>query len=554
MAKNSTINIERLMRLEPLSALSNERLDELAKLAYIERVSIGVSLFREGDLDNQTLYLLQGDVQLSSSDGSFDEVVTSRHNTAKFPLDDSQPRQVSCVALGLVEFLRIDNSVLDYMMMWDQLAVQEELFDGGESKKQNESELTHSHEASAEETLTSDEVTAKEDQPEEGQSEEDQAKQATTESTSKGNKASTNDDSDSSKKDDEIVEENKITPGDDNKDSSELLETESKAEPKIELQTESADEKPDAQGQDKEQKSEKMNRAEEEKNTQATVTTTPASNLETEATQENANKENKTVVKKQFNPDATVVATVEELHTDYNTADVAEQNNDSDISINHSVSAPMEKGAWMRRMRHIMAFKNLPPANIKTLLEKMESIEVSKGDTIVQQGEIGDTFYVITDGEAKVTRTIELAELKAGASFGEESLVSGGERNASITMSTDGVLMKLSKQDFDLLLKEPMLNRISPEDARIAAYKDHHWLDVRHASEYQHSHLRKAMNIPLHEIRMRMSELDKNKNYICYCNTGRRSSAAAFILAQAGYRVNVLNGGVRVMPQDLVKE
>ena len=141
MAKNWTIDIERLMRLEPISALSNERLEELAKLAYIERVSIGVSLFREGDLDNQTLYLLQGDVQLSSSDGSFDEVVSSRHNTAKFPLDDSQPRQVSCVALGLVEFLRIDNSVLDYMMMWDQLAVQEELLGENQAEEHVEEKV-----------------------------------------------------------------------------------------------------------------------------------------------------------------------------------------------------------------------------------------------------------------------------------------------------------------------------------------------------------------------------------------------------------------------------
>ena len=159
-----------------------------------------------------------------------------------------------------------------------------------------------------------------------------------------------------------------------------------------------------------------------------------------------------------------------------------------------------------------------------------------------------------TDGNAQVTRTSELAELKAGASFGEESLVSGGQRNASVTMTSDGVLMRLSKQDFDHLLKEPMLNRVSPDEARNRVFKGDLWLDVRHASEYHHSHLHKANNMPLHEIRMRMVELDKDKNYICYCNTGRRSSAAAFILVQAGYKVSVLNGGVRVMPQDLVKE
>lgn len=448
MAKNSTIDIERLMRLEPISALSNERLDEIAKLAYVERVSIGVSLFREGDLDNQTLYLLHGDVQLTSSDGNFDEVISSRHNSAKFPLDDSQPRQVSCVALGLVEFLRIDNSVLDYMMMWDQLAVQEE------SLAANTAETSHIEPENSETDI-----------------------EASTESVDNGSEQPNSDEA---------------------TDSTETKPKESKPE---------------------ESKPEELIHEEQ-----------VAANADEEQEQENP---------KPQQPSS------EDETSDSVTGD------SSDGIIDDS--PPTEKGAWMRRMRHIMAFKNLPPANIKDLLERMESINVKKGEAIVHQGEPGDSFYVLTDGNAQVTRTIELAELKAGASFGEESLVSGGQRNASVTMTTDGVLMRLSKQDFDHLLKEPMLNRVSPDEARTRAFKGDLWLDVRHASEYHHSHLHKANNMPLHEIRMRMVELDKNKNYICYCNTGRRSSAAAFILAQAGYKVSVLNGGVRVMPQDLVK-
>ena len=461
MAKNSTIDIERLARLEPISALSNERLEELAKLAYIERVSIGVSLFREGDLDNQTLYLLQGDVQLSSSDGNFDEVISSRQNTAKFPLDDSQPRQVSCVALGLVEFLRIDNSVLDYMMMWDQLAVQEELF--GENKQEENSQ------------------------------------QATTEEEKVSEQALKNEKS-------QNQEQQKMQPT--------VLET---------MESDSNDLETDKQdGLDKQQTVE-SNKTDSKQNEPAAKQSTPLQKPDVQQTNE----------REQF---------------------AAIEISNAETAAGDEETLPVEKGAWMRRMRHIMAFKNLPPANIKELLDRMETVNVHKGDTIVQQGEAGDSFYVLTDGEAQVTRTIELAQLKAGASFGEESLVSGGQRNASITMMTDGVLMKLSKQDFDHLLKEPMLNRVSPEEAKLRALKGDIWLDVRHASEYHHSSLPKANNIPLHEIRMRMDELDKNKQYICYCNTGRRSSAAAFILAQAGYRVSVLNGGVRVMPQDLVKK
>jgi rhodanese-related sulfurtransferase len=215
---------------------------------------------------------------------------------------------------------------------------------------------------------------------------------------------------------------------------------------------------------------------------------------------------------------------------------------------------PKRPGEWIRKMHHIMAFKNLPPANVKALLEKMERIPLEAGDTVVKQGETGDYYYVLVDGKAGVTRTVELATLNAGASFGEESLVSGTERNATVTMKTPGAVMRLSKNDFNELLREPMLNRISPEEARSQVLMGAVWLDVRHAREYQHGHFRGAISIPLHELRMRIDEMDRNVHYICCCRTGTRSSAAAFILVQNGYNASVLTGGIQVMPQDLKKD
>lgn len=111
--------------------------------------------------------------------------------------------------------------------------------------------------------------------------------------------------------------------------------------------------------------------------------------------------------------------------------------------------------------------------------------------------------------------------------------------------------MRLSKDDFNELLKEPLLARVSPDEARLRIAKGALWLDVRHAKEYHHSHMSGAINIPLHELRLRMDELDKSVPYICYCGTGRRSSAAAFLLVQKGFQASVLNGGVQVMAQDL---
>ncbi len=454
MVNKASITIERLKELEPLSNLSDERLEELVSLSYVEQLPIGVNLFHEGDIDNQTIYLLDGDVQLSTADKKTDRVLTSKQSESKHPLDDSQPRQVSCTAMSRVELVRIDNSVLDYMMMWDQLAVSEA--------------------AEAEEQETNSQVDKSETPEPEA-----------TKPTAKN-------------KDDQSIKQSS---------SSEPAKAKTK-------QNESAESA--AKAKDKPQPKGNVQAGNKDKTEAASI----EPGKENEAAQKSTSKENK-------------------------------QQSDDEPKIPAFVGD--EDKSWIRKMRHIMAFKNMPPANIKALLEKMETIIVEDGEVVVKQGDEGDYYYVLTEGEARVTRTVELATLSAGASFGEEALVSEGQRNASVTMKGNGMLMRLSKQNFNALLKEPLLARVSPDDARVEANKGAIWLDVRHAKEYAFSRLPKAINIPLHEMRIRLTELDKDKHYICYCSTGRRSSAAAFLLVQRGYNASVLNGGIKVMAQDLVK-
>ena len=57
---------------------------------------------------------------------------------------------------------------------------------------------------------------------------------------------------------------------------------------------------------------------------------------------------------------------------------------------------------------------------------------------------------------------------------------------------------------------------------------------MRLQTEYEDEHIEGAINLPLNEIRQLAIDLDKTKTYIVYCQTGRRSSAAVFGLAQCG--------------------
>ena len=128
MSKKEKITIEELKAFEPISALSIERLEELQGLVDVEVLGVGVTLFREGDVDNQSVYLIEGDVQMTSvSDQSLNTMLTHKVNDAKHPLAEGQPRQLTCTAMTITKILRIDNSILDYMLTWDQLAVAEEV-------------------------------------------------------------------------------------------------------------------------------------------------------------------------------------------------------------------------------------------------------------------------------------------------------------------------------------------------------------------------------------------------------------------------------------------
>jgi len=197
-------------------------------------------------------------------------------------------------------------------------------------------------------------------------------------------------------------------------------------------------------------------------------------------------------------------------------------------------------------------FARLPAANIETMFTRLTSIDVEAGQTIITQGQDGDYYYLIQEGTAIVTRVtdpsrppIELAEISAGMAFGEEALASDTKRNATVKMRTNGQLLRLKKEDFIELLKAPIVNTVNMERAKQHVAKGAVWLDVRFESEYKYHHLEGAVNAPIHELRNKIDWLDKTKEYIVYCQTGRRSSAAAFILAQHGINATVLENGTR---------
>lgn len=196
------------------------------------------------------------------------------------------------------------------------------------------------------------------------------------------------------------------------------------------------------------------------------------------------------------------------------------------------------------------AFAQLPTAHINELLKRFRRVTARRGEAVIREGADGDFYYVVETGKCVVERTVggvsmRLAELKSGDAFGEEALVANAKRNATVTMLTDGSLLRLDKADFNELLKKPLLQSVDMAAARAKVAAGGQWIDVRYPSEYQYDKLPGAINIPLAEIRNAARVLDKSREYVVYCQSGRRSAAAAFLMAQRGFRSFVLDGGLK---------
>lgn len=209
-----------------------------------------------------------------------------------------------------------------------------------------------------------------------------------------------------------------------------------------------------------------------------------------------------------------------------------------------------EDADWMLTLLRSNLFYKVPPINIRQILSRFRAIFAHSGDVIVRQGEAGDGCYFIKEGAVSVYRasgekaSSELvAELGVGRCFGEDALVNDAPRNATVVMRDNGVLMKLDKQDFFLLLKSPPVRSLTLGEVERELAAGAELIDVRTESEYELAHADAALNMPLTILKLKSRLLNRDKKYIAYCNSGRRSSAAAYLLNEDGYNVTVLRNG-----------
>ncbi len=216
-----------------------------------------------------------------------------------------------------------------------------------------------------------------------------------------------------------------------------------------------------------------------------------------------------------------------------------------------------EPGDWKSLLLQSPIFQHIPRANIRRVLHRMEAMRVRRDEQIILQGEEGDYFYFISEGRCAVSRKpvdghrpVEVARLGPGDCFGEDALLSDNLRSSTVTMLTDGILRRLSKDDFISLIKHPLATRVSFSEACRITAAHGVWLDIRSPAEYRQGHIGGSINLPLNSLRFQASSLAPGYQYVIYCRDGRYSAVAAFLLLERGFDAVILEGGMKAVPDD----
>ncbi len=204
---------------------------------------------------------------------------------------------------------------------------------------------------------------------------------------------------------------------------------------------------------------------------------------------------------------------------------------------------------WMLRMLNSSIFSGLTPASLQQIFVQLDTIQVTDGERIIQQGENGEFFYLIQHGNCAITRrskggdTKILTQLGPEGFFGERSILSGTPSDVGIEMLSDGILMRVPADVFNNTIKTN-LNRVSVDKANALIAEGADWLDVRDASLYRQKRIKNSTNLNLDNLYTTTKDLNPNKKFVICGESESHAMATAFLLSSKGFTVCSLKTSV----------
>jgi CRP-like cAMP-binding protein len=192
-----------------------------------------------------------------------------------------------------------------------------------------------------------------------------------------------------------------------------------------------------------------------------------------------------------------------------------------------------EHEPWLVRFFDSRLLRRLDTGRWQRILRGMSPEQGQRGDRVLQQGARGDRFFVLREGQAVVHRGAQpLAYLGPGDFFGEDALISGARRNASVTLLSAATLMSLPRRPF----LELLVHGVVPF-ARAPAVAGSQLLNLGEGA------MAGALQLPLADLRLHLDELSRHASYAVTGGSVPARALAVFLLLQRGLQAVVLLDG-----------
>jgi tellurite resistance protein TerC len=151
-----------------------------------------------------------------------------------------------------------------------------------------------------------------------------------------------------------------------------------------------------------------------------------------------------------------------------------------------SDDAPTRSLAPVERLMHlnrVPMFQRLSLDDLRDVVDDLHLLHLRAGETVIEQGEVGDTFYVVVEGRVGVyvhrdEAPVQVAVLGPDDAFGEMALFEDNTRTATVKTLTDATLIALARDAFHRLgMRRPtvllevirvMAGRLAKADAAIS--------------------------------------------------------------------------------------
>lgn len=199
-----------------------------------------------------------------------------------------------------------------------------------------------------------------------------------------------------------------------------------------------------------------------------------------------------------------------------------------------------DSGDGLELALSIGVLARLPPMSIQRLLQRVEEVPLRAGELVLEQGAAAADCFIVKSGVAEVAITthedaqVRVALKAPGEFFGEEALITGGRRGATVRMRADGVLLRILAEDFRSLIAPHFLHALSHDEAEQRIADGAAWLDVSEPAEFLAGALPGAINLPLNILRLRCTSLDPRRAYVVCSRSPARSALGNFMLVAAG--------------------